>query len=61
MDQAERRKDFGTWLRRAWNAVVQTAAAMERTPFDDLFDRVYRLELEVAALKQEGTAAGRCR
>jgi polyhydroxyalkanoate synthesis regulator phasin len=56
MDQVERKEQFGTWLRRAWNAAIQAAAAMERTPIDELFDRVGRLEREVAALKKEGTA-----
>jgi polyhydroxyalkanoate synthesis regulator phasin len=51
MDQEKRREQFGTRLRRAWCAVVRTAEAMERTPFDELFDRVDRLEREVAALK----------
>jgi polyhydroxyalkanoate synthesis regulator phasin len=56
MVQDERKGQFGTWLRRAWNAAVRTAEAMERTPFDKLFDRMDRLEREVAALKKEGTA-----
>jgi len=29
---------------------------MERTPFDELFDRVHRLERQVAALKKYGSA-----
>jgi len=56
MVQDERKGQFGTWLRRAWNAAVRTAEAMERTTFDKLFDRMDRLEREVAALKKEGTA-----
>ncbi len=55
MDQGERKEQFDTWLRRAWNAVVRTAEAMERTPIDELFDRVDRLERQAAALKKEGT------
>jgi polyhydroxyalkanoate synthesis regulator phasin len=51
MDQVERKGQFGTWLRRAWNAALRTAEEMERTPFDQLFDRVDRLEREVATLK----------
>jgi polyhydroxyalkanoate synthesis regulator phasin len=54
MDQAERKENFGTCLRRAWNAAVQTAEAMERSPVEELFDRIGRLEWEVAALKKEG-------
>ena len=52
MDQAERKENFGTWLRRAWNAAIRTAEAMERSPVEELFDRVDRLEWEVAALKK---------
>jgi len=55
MDQEERNGQFGTWLCRAWNAALRTAEAMERIPFDELFDRVDRLEREVAVLKQAGT------
>jgi polyhydroxyalkanoate synthesis regulator phasin len=51
MDQVEPKGRFGTWLRRAWNAALRTAEAMERTSFDQLFDRVDRLEREVATLK----------
>ena len=53
MDQAERKENLGTWLRRAWNAAVRTAEAMERSPVEELFDRIDRLEWEVAALKKE--------
>ena len=56
MDQEQHKGQFDTWLRRALNAAVRTAEAMERTPFDELFDRVERLERQVTALKQEGTA-----
>ena len=52
MDQKERKEQFGTWLCRAWNAVVLTAEVMERTPFAKLFDRVSRLEREVAEIKR---------
>ena len=51
MDQEDRRGQIGSWLRRAWNAAVRTAEAMEQSPFDQLFDRVERLEREVASLK----------
>jgi polyhydroxyalkanoate synthesis regulator phasin len=56
MDQVDRKGRLGTWLRQAWNAAVRIAEAMERTPFEELFDRVDRLEREVAALKREGGA-----
>ena len=56
MDQEKRKQRLGRWLRWTWNAVVRTAEAMEQTPFDELFDRVNRLERQAAALKKEGTA-----
>jgi|RhiMethySRZTD1v2_1073278.scaffolds.fasta_scaffold5492204_1 hypothetical protein len=49
MDQVERKGQFGTWLRRAWNRALRTAEAME--PSDQLFNRLHRLEREMAALK----------
>ena len=56
MDQAERKENFASWLRRAWNAAIRTAEAMERSPVEELFDRIDRLEWEVAALKKESAA-----
>ena len=53
MDQQGRTRQFGTWLRRVWNAAIRTAEAMERTPIDELFDRIDRLEREMAAFKEE--------
>jgi len=53
MDQAGGKKDFDTWLRRAWSAAVRTAEAMGRSPIEDLLDRIDRLEREVTALKKE--------
>ena len=52
MNQAKREADSGTWLRRAWNAVLRTAEAIERSPMDDVFDRLERLERDMVALKQ---------
>jgi polyhydroxyalkanoate synthesis regulator phasin len=54
MDQAERKESFGTRLHRAWNVSLRTAEAMERSPVEELFERMDRLEREVAALKNEG-------
>ena len=56
MIQAEHEQDSGTWLRRAWNVVARALEAMERSPFDLLLERIYRLECEVAELKQKGAA-----
>ena len=44
------------WLRRVWAATVRTAEALERGPVEELFDRIDRLEREVATLKKEGVA-----
>jgi hypothetical protein len=57
MDYAERKADFGAWLRRTWTAAMRVADAMERSPIDDIFDRLDRLEREMAALRnRKGTA-----
>ena len=45
------RKDNRSWLRRAWDAALRTAEAMEISPIEDLHDRIDRLEQEVAAMK----------
>jgi hypothetical protein len=51
MDQAERNAGIGTWLRRIWSAVISAAEAMDRSPIEVVFDRLDRLEHEMAALK----------
>jgi hypothetical protein len=56
MDQAERKTDFGTWLRQIWNAVMLAAEAMDRSPMDDVFDRLDQLEREMAVLKNRKAA-----
>jgi hypothetical protein len=56
MDQAEHKADFGTSLRRTWSAVMRAAEAMERGPIEDVFDRLDRLEREMAALKNRKAA-----
>jgi hypothetical protein len=58
MDLAERKADFGAWLRRGWNAVMDAAEAMERSPMEDVFDRLDRLERDMAAIKKNRKAAG---
>jgi len=50
VEQMER-KDNRSWLRRAWDAALRTAEAMEISPIEDLHDRIDRLEQEVAAMK----------
>jgi hypothetical protein len=57
MDETEHKADFGAWLRRTWNALMRVADVMERTPMDDVFDRLGWLEREMANLKK-GKAAG---
>ena len=40
-------------LRRAWIWLLCFAEAMERSPMEDMFDRISRLERELASLKAE--------
>jgi polyhydroxyalkanoate synthesis regulator phasin len=56
VDQAKHKADFGTWLRRTWNAVMRAAGAMDRSPMEDVFDRLDRLEREMAPLKNRKAA-----
>ena len=58
MYQAKLNADIGGWLRRTWNAMMRAAEVMEVSPMEDLFDRVDRLENEMAALKKRKAAAG---
>jgi polyhydroxyalkanoate synthesis regulator phasin len=58
MYQAKLNADFGGWLRRTWNAMMRAAEVMEVSPMEDLFDRVDRLENEMAELKRRKAAAG---
>ena len=44
MDQAEHKTGFGTWLRHAWNAVMCAFEGMDRSPMEDVIDRLDRLE-----------------
>ena len=53
MDRTGRKAAFGNWLVRYWDVVVRTAEAIERSPVEELLDRVNWLEREVAALKKE--------
>lgn len=55
---AERTADFGAWLRRSWNTAMEAAEAMERSPMEDVFGRLDRLERDMAALKKNRKAAG---
>ena len=56
MDQAKHKADFGTWLRRTWNAVMRAAGAMDRSPMGYVFDRLDRLEREMAPLNNRKAA-----
>jgi hypothetical protein len=56
MDQANGKTDFGGLVRRTWNAVVRAAEAIELTPMEDAFDRLDRLEREMASLKKREAA-----
>lgn len=54
MDRVERKNDTRGWLRRIWDATLRTAEAMEVSPIEDLYDRIARLEREVAAIRADG-------
>ncbi|HZP32698.1 MAG TPA: hypothetical protein VFB23_04970 [Candidatus Acidoferrales bacterium] len=57
MHQATHRTNFGTRLRRAWNAVMRAAEAMDRSPMEEACERLDRLERELAVVR-DGIAAG---
>ena len=61
MDQAERKADFGTRLRRIWNAVMRAAEALDRSSMEYVFDRLGRLGREVAAVNNRQAAGLRHR
>ncbi len=51
MDQAKHKAGFGTWLRRTWTMVMLALEGIDRSPMEDVSDRLNRLEREMAALK----------
>ena len=51
MDQAKHKAGFGTWLRRTWTMVMLALEGMDRSPMEDVSNRLNRLEREMAALK----------
>ena len=44
MDQAKHKAGFGTWLRRTWTMVMLALEAMDRSPMEEVIDRLDRLE-----------------
>ncbi|HET8545088.1 MAG TPA: hypothetical protein VFL68_11330 [Pseudolabrys sp.] len=44
MDQAKHKAGFGTWLRRTWNALMCAFEGMDRSPMEEVIDRLDRLE-----------------
>lgn len=56
MNLVEQKTGFGAWLRRTWNALICIADAMERTPLDDVFDRLDGLERDMATLRKRKAA-----
>ena len=46
MDQAKHKADSGTRLRRAWNALMRALEGLDRSPVEDVMDRLDRLERE---------------
>jgi hypothetical protein len=49
MDQAEHKTGFGAWLRHAWNALMCAFEDMDRSPMEDVIERLERREQEMAA------------
>ena len=56
MDQAKHKTDFGARLRRNWNVLMRVLEAMDRSPMEDVFGRLDRLESKMAALKNRKAA-----
>jgi hypothetical protein len=52
MDQVLHRPGFAARLRRFWDTVARAADAIERSPMEDIYDRLERLEREMAELKE---------
>ena len=44
MDQAKHKAGFGTWLRRTWTMVMLALEGIDRSPMEDIIDRLDRLE-----------------
>jgi hypothetical protein len=44
MDRAKHKADFGTWLRRTWNALMCALEGIDRSPMEEVIDRLERLE-----------------
>jgi hypothetical protein len=49
MDQAEHKTGFGTWLRHAWNGLMCAFEGMDRSPMEEVVDRLERPERKMAA------------
>lgn len=44
MDQAKHKAGFGTWLRHARDALMCAFEGMDRSPMEEVIDRLERLE-----------------
>ena len=44
MYQAKHKAGFGPWLRRTWNALVCALEGIDRSPMEEVIDRLDRLE-----------------
>jgi hypothetical protein len=42
MGQAKHKADFGAWLRRTWNALMCALEGIDRSPMEDVVDRLER-------------------
>jgi hypothetical protein len=49
MDHAEHKTGFGPWLRRAWNALMFALEGLDRSPMEEVVDRLERLERDCRA------------
>jgi hypothetical protein len=49
MDHAEHKTGFGPWLRHAWNALMCAFEGMDRSPLEEVVDRLERLERDCRA------------
>lgn len=49
MDRAKHKTGFGPWLRHAWNALMCAFEGMDRSPMEEVVDRLERLERKMAA------------
>jgi len=57
MDQAKHKAGFSTWLRRTWTMVMLALEGIDRSPMEDVIDRLDRLERGMARARGVETIA----